>query len=50
MTIVKEVPNNRKTITTKWVFTIKRDKHNNITKYKARLVARGFTQVFGIDF
>jgi len=50
MTIVKEVPNNRKTITTKWVFTIKRDEHNNITKYKARLVARGFTKVFGIDF
>ena len=50
MQFVKEVPKDRKIISTKWVFTIKRDENNNITKYKARLVARGFTQIFGTDF
>jgi len=50
MTFVKTVPKDRKIVSTKWVFSIKRDENNNITKFKARLVARGFSQIFGIDF
>lgn len=45
-----EVPEGRKTVSTKWVFAIKTDANNNIQKYKARLVARGFTQQRGLDF
>jgi len=50
MVFVKVIPKGRKVISTKWVFAIKRDENNNILKYKARLVARGFTQIFGTDF
>ena len=50
MSFVKSVPKGTNIISTKWVFSIKRDKNNNIIKFKARLVARGFRQKFGIDF
>lgn len=41
--------NNEKTVTSKWVFSIKRNP-NNTNRYKARLCARGFTQVKDIDY
>ena len=37
-------------ITAKWIFKTKRNDQGIIVKYKARLVARGFEQVEGIDF
>lgn len=37
-------------VTNKWVFKIKRNPQGQIERYKARLVARGFTQKFGIDY
>lgn len=49
-TFVKFVPKNKTLISTKWVFTLKRDSNNNVIKWKARLVARGFKQRYGIDF
>jgi len=44
------LPAGRKLVTTKWVFRPKHDIQGNITKYKARLVARGFEQIYGKDF
>jgi transposase InsO family protein len=42
---------NKKKISTKWIFSLKLDETGiKIHKYKARLVARGFTQVAGIDY
>lgn len=38
------------TVTCKWVFKLKRDEFGTPTKYKARLCARGFTQVEGRDY
>ncbi|KAG8842419.1 hypothetical protein FRB96_005428 [Tulasnella sp. 330] len=48
--IPTSLPPGRRPITCKWVFKIKRDQDGNINKYKAWLVARGFTQIEGIDF
>lgn len=40
----------QRTLTTKWVFAVKRDENGQVTCYKARLVARGFNQVKGVDY
>jgi hypothetical protein len=34
----------------KWVFVRKRDENNVVVRYKARLVAQGFTQKSRIDY
>ena len=34
----------------KWVFVRKRNEKNEIVRYKARLVAQGFSQRLGIDY
>ena len=45
-----DTPTDRKLISSKWVFKKKYLPSGLIDKYKARLVARGFTQKQGIDF
>lgn len=44
------LPSNRKTISARWTFKIKRDVTGEIARYKARLVAKGFQQRPGIDY
>jgi hypothetical protein len=41
---------NRNVVDCKWVLRIKKNAAGEIDKYKARLVARGFTQVHGVDY
>ena len=37
-------------IGTMWVFRNKQDEHGVVTRNKVRLVAKGFTQIEGLDF
>ena len=37
-------------LSSKWVFKLKRNEHGNVTRYRARLVARGFLHREGMDF
>lgn len=43
-------PAGSKLINTQWIFSIKRNSKNEIEKFKARLVAVGSSQRFGIDY
>lgn len=45
-----KLPKDRKVIGSKWVFKIKYNADGTLDRYKARLVAQGFSQVEGVDF
>lgn len=48
--ILVDLPKGRRAIKSKWVFTIKRDKNGQIERYKSRLVAKGCSQQYGVDY
>ncbi|RVW92102.1 Retrovirus-related Pol polyprotein from transposon TNT 1-94 [Vitis vinifera] len=50
LSVVIRQMNGYKPIGCKWVFKTKRDNKGNVERYRARLVAKGYTQREGIDF
>jgi hypothetical protein len=45
-----ELPRNQKALPCKWVFWLKQVSDSFDPKYKARIVAKGFRQEYGVDF
>ena len=45
-----ELPKDRSPVGSKWVFKIKTAADGSVERYKARLVAQGFSQKFGTDY
>ena len=45
-----DLPDDRQAIENKWIFKRKTDADSNVTVYKARLVAKVFQQVQGVDY
>jgi len=45
ITYISKLPEDKKPIKTKWIFNIKKDSNNMITRFKAHLVAEGFSQI-----
>lgn len=44
------LPPNKTSISSRWVYKVKPGTRGDLTRYKARLVARGFEQKDGVDF
>jgi hypothetical protein len=43
-------PEGKSVVTSRWLYKLKHDADGSIEKYKARFVARGFSQVEGVDY
>ena len=48
--VLTPLPRGKKAASCKWVYTVKQNAKGNIERYKARLVATGYSQTYNIDY
>jgi Reverse transcriptase (RNA-dependent DNA polymerase) len=44
------LPPSKKAVGYKWVFTVKQNPEGKVERYKARLVVKGYSLTYGIDY
>ncbi|GFX70935.1 retrovirus-related Pol polyprotein from transposon TNT 1-94 [Trichonephila clavipes] len=48
--VLANLPSDRKTIGNRWVLKVKQNADETVQRFKALLVAKGYSQKFGVDF